>query len=917
MSSSVADIYALAKLVLDSGDFVAQAGSAGDKGGQAAGDRMSAQLNSKLKKAISGAVGAGAGLVTGVMLSQGQALDAATQKLAADTGLTGQALAQEGASIDNLYKHSLQSMGDVEHALSIEISAYKLTGQAAETAALGVVKYEEATGQGSEAIDTLKEITDAYNLSASDQGHVMDLLVASHQQYSTNVGESQAALLAMGPSLSAMNMGLDDGVALLNLFETAGISASKAPAALNKAIKTLKPGQDLNDLITQISSIVDPTERAQAAMQIFGAKGGTNLAKAFAPGITSLNEYKTSAESTVGASNKAAQAIEDDWGNRATLALHQAGGALASIGEQFGPLLSAAAIAGPGLTKAIASGIGGAAGLLAPAITKAILGTTTTAAAAAGTVGTAAGTAESEAELAAKQALAPEDAAAAAATKAPIEAAAAAGVGTIAGEAEVQGEALAVAAGGPEVGAAIAAQAPEAAAAGGAVGTAVGTAMAVAIPVAVGAALVVAAEKGGDLWGQIVDNIFGNHLIGDLKNNGLVVPKPAGPSMDPGEQAAAIKAATEATHAAALADKDAAQKAVEDGLTATEQWMISSGMAQLEKAADGTFQVIPISAADQWAAANVNTRVGLAEIVSQIKASGASMASAWSTAMSERVSAQTIGYRLESNAADIADNAKQIADKKTWATLTQQQKDSLLEQRAQLQADHIALLVEDTQYGTKAQRQAKLTALLQSQALKDGLSSTNPDIRAMWADVQGQTETSLGILSDDVEQFAKDTGLSLADAWDTKQIDDAITAAAAHWLSLLPPGFSYDWNLGHVIGAPQTPTILSTGSASGPPGQLPLQPPAGTIKHNPAGFASGTPFVAYDQLAYIHRGEAIIPAAQNKGGMGNSYNFTGPVSFGSDVSPEAARRFIRSMDDLADKLQTEASRFSGYTGSRP
>jgi len=34
------------------------------------------------------------------------------------------------------------------------------------------------------------------------------------------------------------------------------------------------------------------------------------------------------------------------------------------------------------------------------------------------------------------------------------------------------------------------------------------------------------------------------------------------------------------------------------------------------------------------------------------------------------------------------------------------------------------------------------------------------------------------------------------------------------------------------------------------------------------GFATGTPFVPQDQLAYVHRGEAIIPANQNRMGMG-------------------------------------------------
>jgi len=346
-----------------------------------------------------------------------------------------------------------------------------------------------------------------------------------------------------------------------------------------------------------------------------------------------------------------------------------------------------------------------------------------------------------------------------------------------------------------------------------------------------------------------------------------------------------VAAATDVAGAAATA----AQSTFVSGLDEATQFLVTNGMAKLEKAADGSFSVIPISAKEQWDAANGDTRVGLAEIVSQIKASGAAMASAWSAAMNTKVSAETIGYRLESNAADIADNAKAIADKASWSKLTQQQKDALLEQRSQLQANHIALLVEDTQYGTNAEKVAKLSSLLQSKELHDGLSNSNPDIASMWADVEGVTERELFAIQTGVEAYAKLTGLSYADALQSKEIDAAITAAAAHWLALLPQGMTYDYWLGHPTGTatPGGTSPISSGSAAGAPGGTVFNPPASPpAKIKPQqgypggtqGLAIGTPFVEragvfrMNELGpedvYLPRGAAVVP--QGQGGFTGS-----------------------------------------------
>jgi hypothetical protein len=564
--------------------------------------------------------------------------------------------------------------------------------------------------------------------------------------------------------------------------------------------------------------------------------------------------------------------------------------------------------------------------------------------------------------------------------------------GAAIGEAVVAGETGAVIAGAPVVAGGVAAAGGEAIVAGGAIGTAVGGAIgvaaALALPILIVGAIASLAPAVQDALAKylpIHDWIFGADSKGwDIGIPAEGLPWPLGPkgtpdlSIGPMEHVlggdsipkAAKNVADKVTKSVelsaldikliaagipqtivdqldaggttlemgadgafkavpiALTDAELATEAIAAGAPQAIADQIAAGAGTLSVAADGTFSVIPKAATSNMAAANTDVRVGLAEIISQVKAFGVLMASAWSGAESATVSAQTIGYRLESNAADIADNAKAIADKASWSKLTQQQKDALLIQRSQLQADHIALLVEDTQYGTAVQREAKMTSLLTSKELHDGLSDSNPDIASMWADVQGKTETDLFIIQHDVEAWAKLTSQNIAAAFGDKSIDQAIIDAAAHWVTLLPVGMEFIWTMGHPTGTqtPGGPTPPATGSESGPPGQQPLPAPSGKIipqQGYPGGtsFAVGTPFVAYDQLAYVHRGEAVIPAAQNKAGLGGITIASGAITItgvGNDVSLGAAKRFGQTiLDEVAKGLQANGSRYSEFSGSRP
>lgn len=78
----------------------------------------------------------------------------------------------------------------------------------------------------------------------------------------------------------------------------------------------------------------------------------------------------------------------------------------------------------------------------------------------------------------------------------------------------------------------------------------------------------------------------------------------------------------------------------------------------------------------------------------------------------------------------------------------------------------------------------------------------------------------------------------------------------------------------------------------------------GAISNLP-GFASGTPFVPRDMLAVVHRGEAIIPAAQNRAGTYGNVAYITINSTGGQSDESAATIARQLAKILKDDLQME------------
>ena len=385
---------AIVKVVGDFAGFRRQIETEGDRAGQTLGQRMRPGLTRALGAgiAIGGAALAGAAAVgtKGVI-----ELDNAMADYQATTGATAEQTAIAAETTEALFRGNLgvDSYAEAAAAQAALRTNLGLTEDQIDDVAGSFVDYARITGQDvTGAIEGVDDILDAWNMDASESGSIMDQLIASNQKYGGSVEGNADVLGRLAPQLRAANMGLDDGVGLLNLFAASGIDASKAPQALTQALSKVESPEQLQQMITDIAATEDEFERARLATDLFGSRAGPQLAAALDEGTFSLGDYAIGAEAAAGTTETAADALDDSFGRKAELWIRNIQGMATDLVQGLGPgiggLATTAAVAAPALGT-LGSKLGGLATQIGPKLLGGLLGLGPVVAGAGTAVGTA------------------------------------------------------------------------------------------------------------------------------------------------------------------------------------------------------------------------------------------------------------------------------------------------------------------------------------------------------------------------------------------------------------------------------------------------------------------------------------------------------------------------------------------------
>jgi hypothetical protein len=330
----------LFRLLADDSGFEADVVKKADKAGAAGEKTLGQRLGGALKTGGVKAFGAVTSAAFAIASAGALKLTEIQARFQAETGASADE-AKAAAKIINTTagreRADLNEVADAAISIRQNLGA---TGDEADHLTERFTRYGRITKQiPAAAVKDFDDILDGWNLTADKTDGIMDKLIASHEKYGGAIDADQKALGAMAPQLKAFNLGIDDGIALLDLFKSSGLDVAEIPKTLNTAFQNLD-GKSLPAFIKELAGIEDPAKRAERAVEIFGSKAGLKLANAIKPGMDSLDDLGISAEDSAGKLDKAADIIDSTpWGKFQTF-LSEAAAGLRGFGDDFGPLLT-------------------------------------------------------------------------------------------------------------------------------------------------------------------------------------------------------------------------------------------------------------------------------------------------------------------------------------------------------------------------------------------------------------------------------------------------------------------------------------------------------------------------------------------------------------------------------------------------
>lgn len=273
------------------------------------------------------------GAAVGVGLYKiGKEYETAYQTIRTETGATGERMEKLKSSFKNVFGSTPADAEDVATALAEVHKRTGQTGKPLEDLTLQFLRLSSATG--TDVKTNVQNVTRAFNdwgIQAKDQGKTLDGFFAVSQKTGIAVSDLAGSLVQFGSPMRALGYDVNEAAAMFGAFERAGVNVSTMMPGLRMGLKniakptdelrarfkelgidTRDPKQALTGIMETIEGMKNPTDAASFAMDVFGARAGTDMAQAIREGRFEVDDLVKTMKSSKGS-------IEENASANATL----------------------------------------------------------------------------------------------------------------------------------------------------------------------------------------------------------------------------------------------------------------------------------------------------------------------------------------------------------------------------------------------------------------------------------------------------------------------------------------------------------------------------------------------------------------------------------------------------------------------
>lgn len=266
--------------------------------------------------AITGVL-AGMVALTKAAYDLGASFDDAMDTIVIKTGASGASLEQLQQDFEAVFASVPDSAEKVASALGSLSTRTGQTGEGLQQLTEQMLTLSRITKTDADA--NVRATTRAFGdwgIATEDQGLALDKLFVAAQRAGTTTEQLAQTITQAGAPLRALGLSFDEAAAMAAKFEREGVNTETVLAAMRQSVARLAeagldPAQTFQRLVTTIREMEDPIEATALSMEVFGKKGGTDMAAAIREGRFALDEYLGAIEGAGGAIKDAADKTDD------------------------------------------------------------------------------------------------------------------------------------------------------------------------------------------------------------------------------------------------------------------------------------------------------------------------------------------------------------------------------------------------------------------------------------------------------------------------------------------------------------------------------------------------------------------------------------------------------------------------------